>query len=151
MKTFMPTEPCKRGHMSERYINGNSCKQCVRENAYTGDKRREYYKEYHKRPDRAEARRKRYLKYKAWYFLNNKKSLLRVKYGITLEEYKEIFDKQKGVCALCLREEKGKMLAVDHCHITGKVRGLLCGNCNRALGLFQDNPDILERAKEYVL
>lgn len=52
---------------------------------------------------------------------------LKSKYGITFEEYKEMFDKQAGLCAICgLPETNGKSLAVDHCHITGKVRALLC-------------------------
>jgi hypothetical protein len=72
-------------------------------------------------------------------------------YGITLEEYAEIFSKQNGVCAICLEECKTrKSLSVDHNHLTGKVRGLLCNRCNRAIGMFNDDVDILERAKKYI-
>lgn len=79
-----------------------------------------------------------------------KNSTLKYKYGLTLEEYQNLFEKQNGVCAICKCTEEGRMLAVDHSHYTGKVRGLLCGLCNRALGLFKDSPELISRAKEYV-
>lgn len=62
--------------------------------------------------------------------------------------------RQKHVCYICGGVEiiKGKKigLSVDHCHKTLKVRGLLCGNCNRGLGLLQDNPDFLRKAADYI-
>lgn len=66
-------------------------------------------------------------------------------YGITLEEYEEMLDRQRGVCAICGQPETSKYkgvvknLSVDHCHVTGEVRGLLCNNCNRAIGLLGDD------------
>lgn len=73
-------------------------------------------------------------------------------YDITLKDYVKIFDQQNGVCAICLQKCKTKKsLSVDHDHKTGKVRGLLCNRCNRAIGMFQDNPDILDRAKRYII
>lgn len=75
------------------------------------------------------------------------RSLLK-KYGITLDDYEKMYLEQDGRCKLCLREEK--LLFVDHCHATGKVRGLLCNSCNKALGLFHDNKDALRRAVDYV-
>lgn len=72
-------------------------------------------------------------------------------YGITLEEYDVLLSSQNGVCAICKRSEPSKKrLAIDHCHATGDVRGLLCQNCNRALGLFQDNADLLRIAIDYL-
>lgn len=72
-------------------------------------------------------------------------------YGITLEQYVDMFANQGGVCAICEEECKTKKsLSVDHDHRTGKVRGLLCNRCNRALGMFQDSPDLLLRAARYV-
>jgi hypothetical protein len=73
-------------------------------------------------------------------------------YGITLEDYVDLFSKQNGVCAICLEECKTrKSLSVDHNHSTGKVRGLLCNRCNRAIGMLNDDTDILERAKQYII
>ena len=74
------------------------------------------------------------------------------KFGITAEEFKSIFEKQEGCCAICGRHqlEFKKALAVDHCHKTGKIRGLLCTNCNQGLGHFMDNSELLLKAAEYL-
>lgn len=64
-------------------------------------------------------------------------------------EYTECFRRQGGQCAICKRTYTVR-LAVDHDHVTGKVRGLLCGNCNRALGYFKDNVEVIQKAVEYV-
>lgn len=58
------------------------------------------------------------------------------RYGITPEQFNELFNKQCGVCAICSRrlDLSGKMTCIDHCHFSGEVRGLLCNPCNRALG-----------------
>lgn len=77
-------------------------------------------------------------------------------YGISLDEYLAFYEKQNGLCAIC-QQEGFKMhpnqktnIVVDHCHKTGAVRGLLCHNCNRALGLLQDSKEYLERAIGYL-
>ena len=77
-------------------------------------------------------------------------------YRITKRDFDSMWVKQGGKCALCygdgflMRAHHRKKLVVDHCHKTGKVRALLCHNCNRALGLFHDNPAVLNRAAMYV-
>lgn len=76
---------------------------------------------------------------------------LRREYQITLEEYNLIIEHQKGCCAICRRPPKGARLAVDHNHITGEVRGLLCMQCNRALGKWRDNNQLVAYAYAYVL
>ena len=83
-----------------------------------------------------------------------------VKFGITPEDYKFFFEMQRGLCAICEKPETNrrptqygggvKALSVDHDHQTGKVRGLLCGNCNRALGLMRDDVDRIDRAASYL-
>jgi hypothetical protein len=84
--------------------------------------------------------------------LVQRKSELKRLYGITLEDYVNLFSIQNGVCAICLEICKTKKsLSVDHDHVTGKIRGLLCNRCNRAIGMLQDNTDILDRAKKYIL
>lgn len=79
------------------------------------------------------------------------------KYGLTPSEYDQMLNEQGGVCALCDKPEtclgnngEVKMLAVDHDHDTGDVRGLLCNNCNRAIGLFGDDPELLLKAVAYL-
>lgn len=76
--------------------------------------------------------------------------------GVTLEQYDALFARQSGVCALCRKPERwrGKartaFLTVDHCHQTGRVRGLLCRTCNRGLGLLGDTVDALGCAFQYL-
>jgi hypothetical protein len=76
------------------------------------------------------------------------------KYGFPASEYRAMFDRQDGKCALCGEGSKGwsrgRPLHVDHCHNTGHFRGLLCGDCNTALGRFGDDPARLRRAIDYL-
>ena len=76
----------------------------------------------------------------------------RNKYGITLEIYEKMYGSQNGACAICERHSTNfaKRLCVDHCHTTGAVRGLLCHDCNTALGKFRDNAGALRRAITYL-
>lgn len=84
---------------------------------------------------------------------------LRKSYGINLAEYNALLESQNFVCAICGNPEidicnkKGAVrnLAVDHCHTTGKIRGLLCRGCNQGLGNFRDNPKFLTKAATYIL
>ena len=76
---------------------------------------------------------------------------LRNVYGITLEEYDELWSKQGGVCRTCGGINKdGRRLSVDHDHDTDKVRGLLCTSCNLALGHIKDSVEILESMIKYL-
>jgi hypothetical protein len=79
--------------------------------------------------------------------------LLKKNYGITSDQYRDMMDRQAGGCAVCGSETSdiiGRRLHVDHCHETGRVRGLLCANCNLAIGKLQDSPDLFLRAAEYL-
>lgn len=73
------------------------------------------------------------------------------RYGITTDDYTRMFEAQGGGCAICKRPPTDRRLAIDHCHTTGKVRGLLCGPCNVSLGQFGDNPRTLLEAAKYLL
>lgn len=76
---------------------------------------------------------------------------LRRRYGLTPEEYDEMVQRNNGRCWLCMaRPKAGRQLQVDHDHDTGAVRGLLCKDCNVALGVLGDNPIFLRRALCYV-
>lgn len=78
------------------------------------------------------------------------------KYGLTIMGYDILSEKQGHVCAICgnaetaMRGDTLKRLAVDHCHQSGHVRGLLCADCNRGLGMFKDNISALRKAAEYL-
>lgn len=71
------------------------------------------------------------------------------KYGMTVEQFEDLFQKQGGKCAICKLTSK-RRLAIDHDHKTGRVRGLLCVTCNLGIGNFQDNPDTLVSAAAYL-
>ena len=71
--------------------------------------------------------------------------------GITKEQYQAVFESQDGLCAICEQPPKdNESLAMDHNHNTNEFRGLLCKECNRALGLFGDNIDTLINAVNYL-
>lgn len=73
------------------------------------------------------------------------------KYGLTSEDYEEMLKRQNGVCAICCQHDpSGKLLSVDHNHKTGVVRGLLCTNCNTAIGKLQDSSVIAYQAARYL-
>jgi hypothetical protein len=82
--------------------------------------------------------------------------MLTRKYGITLGEYEALLESQGGVCAICGEPELAANqygplpLAVDHCHGSGAVRGLLCSGCNTGLGKFRDDPELLRAASRYL-
>jgi len=83
-----------------------------------------------------------------------KNAHLRRTYGISLADYKIMLEKQDGKCACCGTDEPGgkhNTWNVDHDHITGDVRELLCKDCNIVLGIVQDSPEHLERLLEYIL
>jgi len=78
-------------------------------------------------------------------------SRYKIQFGITIEEYDRLLAEQGGVCAICgLPPDEDERLSVDHDHLTGKNRGLLHGGCNRGLGLFKDDPNLLDKAAEYL-
>ena len=73
-------------------------------------------------------------------------------YGISYQEYLYMLETQGGCCAICGTNDTGKRkaFAVDHCHTTGLVRGLLCNGCNTGIGLLKEDLIIMERAMDYV-
>lgn len=74
------------------------------------------------------------------------------RYNISLKDYNNILTQQSNCCGIC-KEHKNNFkqsLCVDHCHITGKIRGLLCKTCNKALGHFKDNLDTIQKATSYL-
>lgn len=77
----------------------------------------------------------------------NRKQILK-KFNLTDEQYSHMIEKQNGCCAICGSKVP---LAIDHCHSTGKIRGMLCRPCNTAIGMLKDNPHIMQSALDYCL
>lgn len=100
---------------------------------------RKYAHEYYRRPGPKEARRG-----------YNHEGHLKHRYGLSAEMYNALLATQGGGCAICGQTKTRRRLDVDHNHITGKVRGLLCGKCNRAISQAEDNPERLMRMADYL-
>lgn len=121
-------------------------------------KKSEQVKEWRRNnPDKVKAQQKRSndkMKMAGYYKENEEKIFNRYlerTYDITHKDYQLLSEEQSGTCAICKKEcVSGRRLAVDHCHTTGKVRGLLCCKCNRGLGNLDDDLDKLRAAVLYL-
>lgn len=147
---FFTGKPCSRGHISKRNTKSHTCMECARISA---DK--------YQHTDKAQTTRRALIDKKKTAGIwkrNVAHRTLKHTYGITLAEYETLFSQQNGLCAICAEPEKAidhltkdiRRLAVDHCHRTKKIRGLLCLACNTAIGKLRDSPELIERAASYV-
>lgn len=113
-----------------------------------GDKIRAQVKEYRiSDPKRYKARQSKwYAGNKGRVYGMNSKNHLARTYGLTVQDYDKMLEEQNGLCAICRQPEPvaNRKLSVDHCHETGKIRALLCGPCNKGLGIFEKNKDRFE-------
>lgn len=111
---------------------------------------KKYSQEYYeKNKERIKAASQKYFEtHKA----EHENAMLKRNYGITLEDFKKMEADQGGVCKICGKPptKNRKRLSVDHCHKTGKIRGLLCVNCNAMIGMAKDGPELLERGIQYL-
>lgn len=124
--------------LEEFYAKKSRCKPC--QNAAIADWKR-------RNPDKVAAGAKRWRSHQPEYaFAWN----LRKQFGMELEDYERLLSKQGGQCAICGKSPGVRRLAVDHDHKTGRVRGLLCGSCNTALGKLGDTAEGLTRAIQYL-
>ena len=116
----------------------NTCNDCLKSYRISVKERTSKYKKAYN------LEKQDYIRYKRLY----------EKYGVTKEWYFEQLEKQDHKCAICsCKEPKGNgnvHFHVDHCHSTGKVRGLLCSSCNTALGNFKDSTELMLKAVEYI-
>ena len=106
---------------------------------------------YESRRDSFSATQKKYAESKGIEWRYNRSLLY--KHGITINDYYEMLEEQNGVCAGCGADEPGynqKFFCVDHNHVDGRIRGLLCGPCNLALGKLKDNPTTIRTLADYV-
>ena len=146
-------KPLSEFHRDKTHKDGyhNQCKECKKKYRAANRERlnarakefyaanREQQKVYSKK--RYAVNRERYREYR-----------LKRNYGLSIEDYNALFEAQAGCCAICgcHQSELKKKLAVDHDHVTGEVRGLLCVACNAAIGLLCDDPELLEKGKVYL-
>lgn len=83
-------------------------------------------------------------------FEERKNYRLKYRFGISIDDFNNMLVLQNNACYICNESIKGKEIKVDHCHKTGKLRKLLCHNCNSALGLLHDNAEIFETCARYI-
>lgn len=114
------------------------------------DRRTEYSRQWRaKNPERARANQRRH-----YHRAKDQGAWIKARYGLSLEQYAAMLSSQDGVCAICGRLPEGitrhTKLSVDHDHVTGAIRGLLCDLCNRGIGAFADRPERLIAAARYL-
>jgi len=137
-------------HKSPRDQRTGKCKECILEEGALYQKANPEV--CHKKSNKYAAKeRARQLKIKNRK-LEARNSQMKLKYGITLEDYEILLKAQEGRCAICGIHEDllTRALAIDHCHTTGKIRGLLCNYCNPGLGSFRDSVKSLQAAIMYL-
>jgi hypothetical protein len=114
----------------------------------TPEKRQKSVRKYNNTPERKQEMKE--------YYQNNKEKAINrqmvVNYGITLDGYNELLNKQDGSCYICNvhHTTQKKRLHIDHCHTSGKVRNLLCSNCNTALGLLKEDVVRARKLVDYI-
>lgn len=152
---------CRQEKQLDEFIKSNRAKSGRGSYCYPCDRARkkewreanpehvsDYFKAYKKewRAGRREEERNQSRKYR-----------LKREYGLTVEQYDDMLQRQGGACAICKSDDlqviktgRVRALSVDHCHETGDVRGLLCSNCNVGLGYLRDSVDIIDGAIGYL-
>jgi hypothetical protein len=134
------------------------CKTCnlaekARRHAENPEPARERTRAWHEIPENRERTKANHERYKqdGRKAISNRRSHLKRKYGITLEEYEERLTAQGGVCAICRRPPRPDIsLHVDHNHVTGELRGLLCFSCNITVGHVREDADHLASIARYL-
>jgi hypothetical protein len=156
LKKFFTGRPCAHGHIAERFVANYQCVEC---NAIQGAA--------HLQTEQGKSRQnsEKYKGYRAnfdvQYQLTDKKKnyvkdwKLKSQYGISTTDFNALVEQQGNKCKICSTPFSGAARSltapcVDHCHSTTKVRGILCGACNRMLGMAKDNISVLEAAIKYL-
>lgn len=146
-------QPLDAFALQKRHTDGrsNRCKTCINEYGKANyvkhyERKKKYFLENSEKIKEQNKRK----------WINNREKLvdssLKSIYGITLEQYNKMLVQQNNACAICHKpsQNQKRRLHVDHDHITGKVRGLLCVSCNQGLGMFKDDPDRIRKAIQYL-
>lgn len=126
------------------------CKVCMKKC------RQVYRSDPVKRKREYEGRRQHRKNNSDYYKVMDRKQNLQRNFGISVEQYEALLAAQNNVCAICKKPERAilngkiKNLAVDHCHKTGKIRGLLCCACNRGVGMFNEDEKLCFEAASYL-
>lgn len=162
LKTY-EGKACVRCGTTTKYVSQSSCVSCTTQSTkqrsseifdryIKSDKGQDWLKEFRK----SETYNKTQKKWQHKDYAKNPEKYhgynIKRAYGITQQQYKELLEEQQHKCTICAthQSELLRRLAVDHCHETGKVRGLLCKPCNVSLGLLKENEQIMNNMIAYV-
>lgn len=116
------------------------------------EKIKQYRKKYTSKPEVKKKYRELHQKYRQNNPEKHKWYKNKWRYGITKDQYDKMFQTQKGLCKICEHEPRtGRTLVIDHSHKNGKVRGLLCHDCNLTLGKYEGNPEWLVKMISYIV
>jgi hypothetical protein len=126
----------KRKEQMREYMRGYTRKPYNRDKEKQREACRKWERKVHERDPEANSLRKR-------------RALLKHRYGITLEEFNALLAKQNSRCAICCLSDN-VVWHIDHCHVSGKFRGVLCSQCNKGLGHFKDSLILLLAAVKYL-
>lgn len=174
-EVFYCCQSCAKGHTGKRYTKGGTCIQCIliRKNRHLDNRQRSKenvrlariatnegcttyvpekpckfghmlrFVESNNCVDCDVVQRNKHK-------TNAKFSRIRKDYGLSKEDYLNLVNEQENKCKLCFAYiENHFNMHIDHCHTTGRVRGLLCGKCNQGIGLLNHNPKLLGAAADY--
>jgi hypothetical protein len=129
-------KPCFQLQAKGRYDSAEAVARVKEWREKNADRFRAYQAEYRARPERKRAMRDLYYQRT---------------FGISADDFDAMLEAQGGGCAICgERPDREASLHVDHCHDTGRIRGILCLNCNQGLGKFDHDPELLQRAADYL-
>lgn len=120
------------------FSSGSQCKECLK-------KKQQQYRKENREKFNTNSR-----KYRKRHPEKRRENHLKSKFNLSLEQERQLLEAQGGGCAICGERPANKSLDIDHDHITGAIRGMLCNKHNQALGLFKDNPAHLRRAADYL-
>ena len=136
---YFTGKPCHKGHTCERLASNSCCVDCLHDRN-TANKHSSFRRGV-----------------KNWKIQNTEKvkeivrfSTIKNKYGISKSEWNALFESQGRACAICVKTEPIGHWSTDHCHTTGKVRGILCSNCNSGIGQLGDDINRLKAAINYL-
>lgn len=164
-------KPCRHGHDGTRYLKTNECLDCKRAHSKRWKKSesgKKYNREWAKRsyvyhprdPQTPENKRACNLRYRTRMAVEFRKRWREgyghlKRYGLSKVEYERMLLDQGGVCAICSSpngsSKNRRLMCVDHDHVTGNIRGLLCDGCNKGIGCLKDSTELVSKALNYLV
>lgn len=132
--------------LSDCFITGKKCIRCNSDGPFQSDSTRPDGLHPYCKSCKRKTCKSHYLQNKQKY----REYGWKIRYGVSKETYQALFDSQNGVCAVCSGPPTREFLDIDHNHLNGKVRGLLCSPCNMGLGQLKDSASLMRKLADYV-